>query len=134
VDSWTSVLGLLCGICPPGCGSELGYSDPVALGCGIARNYDFYFRSDDSHPNLLDAPHDKARLTLFLRDLTLSAGVALAASQNGTAQAPRTDFQSFAPKLITVARFVMAISIAVYGVEHFLYPTAAPGIPPDGPS
>ena len=29
---------------------SLGYNDPVALGCGIARNYDFYFRSDDSHP------------------------------------------------------------------------------------
>jgi hypothetical protein len=60
-------------------------------------------------PNLLSALHDRTRLTIFLRDLTLSAGpLAFGASQTGT----NSGFQAFRPKLITVARFVIAISIA----------------------
>jgi uncharacterized membrane protein len=81
-------------------------------------------------PNLLAAPHDRTRLTIFLRDLTLSAGaLAFGASQTGT----NAGFQAFRPKLITVARFVIAISIAVFGVDHFLDPTFAPGLPQEGP-
>jgi len=80
-------------------------------------------------PNLFAAPHDKTRLTILLRDLSLSAGaLAFAALQTGA------DFslQSFRSKLITLARFVIAISIAVFGVDHFLDPTFAPGFPQEG--
>ena len=35
--------------------------------------------------------------------------------------------------MITIARFVIAVSIAVFGVDLFLYPTFAPGIPHDRP-
>ena len=35
--------------------------------------------------------------------------------------------------MITIARFVIAVSIAVFGVDQFLYPAFAPGIPHDGP-
>jgi hypothetical protein len=85
-------------------------------------------------PGLLAPPHDKIFLTLLLRDLTLRAGaLAFAASQTGTARAPLASFQSFRPKLITIARFVIAVSIAVFGVDLFLYPTFASGIPHDGP-
>jgi uncharacterized membrane protein len=81
-------------------------------------------------PNLLNAPHDKVRLTLLLRDLTLSAGaLAFGVSQTGT----NAGFQSFKSKLITVTRIVIAISIAVFGVDHFLDPTFAPGFPQEGP-
>ena len=80
--------------------------------------------------NLLNAPHDKVRLTLLLRDLTLSAGaLAFGVSQTRT----NSGFQSFWSKLITVARIVIAIFIAVFGVDHFLDPTFAPGFPQEGP-
>jgi len=81
-------------------------------------------------PNLLTAPHDKVRLTLLLRDLTLSAGaLAFGVSQTGT----NSGFRSLRSKLITVARIVIAVSIAVFGIDHFLDPTFAPGFPQEGP-
>ncbi len=80
-------------------------------------------------PNLFAAPHDRTRLTILLRDLCLSAGaVAFAASQAGVSSSPA----SFKSKLITVARFAIAITIAYFGVEHFLDPTFAPGLPQEG--
>ena len=80
-------------------------------------------------PNLFAAPHEKTRLTILLRDLCLSAGaVAFAASQTGDSSLPA----SFKSKLITVARFIIAITIAFFGVEHFLDPTFAPGLPQEG--
>jgi uncharacterized membrane protein len=83
-------------------------------------------------PNFVAAPHEKTRLTVLLRDLSLSAGaLAFAASQTG---ANSGWLQSFRAKLITVARFVIAISIAVFGVDHFLDPTFAPGFPQEGPA
>ncbi|HEY1468622.1 MAG TPA: hypothetical protein VGF61_06230 [Candidatus Acidoferrum sp.] len=88
-------------------------------------------------PNLLAAPHEKTRLTIFLRDLLLSAGaLAFGVSQTGLAHAPRANasLRALAPKLIAIARFVIAICIAVYGVDHFLFPTFAPGFPQEGPA
>ncbi len=80
-------------------------------------------------PNLLAAPHDRTRLTILLRDLCLSAGaVAFAASQTSA----NSSLSSFKSKLITVARFAIAITIAFFGVEHFLDPTFAPGLPREG--
>jgi len=49
VDSWTAILGLLCGVRAPCCCSKPGYNNKVALGCGSAGHHDF-FCSDDSHP------------------------------------------------------------------------------------
>jgi uncharacterized membrane protein YphA (DoxX/SURF4 family) len=84
-------------------------------------------------PNYFAAPGDKVRLTILLRDLALSGGaLALAASptqqgQAGGAGASR--LETLRPWLVTVARVFVALPIAVFGVDHFLYPTAAPGIP-----
>ncbi len=84
-------------------------------------------------PACFSVPYDKVHLTIALRDLALSAGaLALAASQTqqSRAQGPSGRFpQALAPKLIAATRFLIAIPIAIYGIDHFLYPTFAPGIP-----
>lgn len=33
------------------------------------------------------------------------------------------------PRLVTMARFFIGIPAMIFGVEHFLYPTFAPGVP-----
>jgi uncharacterized membrane protein len=77
-------------------------------------------------PNCFAKPHDRARYTLLLRDLALSSGVcAFAASRTEQWRTHGTH------KIITAARFVMAITAVVFGVEQFMYPHAAPGIPQD---
>jgi uncharacterized membrane protein len=101
-----------------------------------------------SVPACLVIPHDKTRLTILLRDLALSAGaLAFAASpsrferadkeeRSGAHSAPR-GFQGFnvqSLKVITVARFAIAITVTVFGFEHFLYPQVAPGIPQESPT
>jgi uncharacterized membrane protein len=91
-------------------------------------------------PAWLATPYDKTRLTIVLRDLALSAGaLAFAASKPEHGRAGRTPgwlqsshLQSLRSKLIVVARFLIAISIAVFGIDHYLYPAFAPGIPQEG--
>jgi uncharacterized membrane protein len=106
-------------------------------------------------PNLVAVPHSKARLTLLLRDIPLLAGcLAFAASQSHEAARPgaRSGVRSgallraparFSPlagrqlaarRLVAVACFLFAIPVAVFGVEHFLNPDFAPGIPQDNPA
>jgi uncharacterized membrane protein len=73
-------------------------------------------------PACFASPHDKTRYTILLRDLALSCGVsAFAASQ--TERWRTHGMQKIA------ARFLMAIVALVFGVEQFIYPQAAPGIP-----
>lgn len=36
--------------------------------------------------------------------------------------------------MLTTARFVIAITVTVFGFEHFLYPNVAPGIPQESPT
>lgn len=75
-------------------------------------------------PACFASPHDKTRYTILLRDLELSCGVsAFAASQT---ERWRTHGMQ---KIIIAARFLMAIVAVVFGVEQFIYPNAAPGIP-----
>ena len=88
-------------------------------------------------PGCFATPFDKTGVTLALRDLALSASaLALAAWQ--TERGARTSdwlqglrSQTFSPKLIAVTRFLIAIPIAVFGVDQILNPTFAPGIPQD---
>jgi uncharacterized membrane protein len=90
-------------------------------------------------PNLIAVPHSKARLILLLRDLPfLAAGVAFAASRSGEAGASSARSGGLSSpvarkRLIAIACFLMAIPIGVFGVEHFLNPNFAPGIPQDDP-
>ncbi len=89
-------------------------------------------------PNCFADPHNPAAYTLILRDLALGAGALAVAAQSdqgcaplGITGSPDSRSQSIGPKLITAARFVFAISVAIFGANHFLYPTFAPGIPHD---
>jgi uncharacterized membrane protein len=91
-------------------------------------------------PSCLATPYDKTKLTLVLRDLTLSAGaLAFAASRSEHGRARRapgwlqgSQVEGLSSKLIVLSRFLIAISIAVFGIDHYLYPSFAPGIPQEG--
>jgi uncharacterized membrane protein len=91
-------------------------------------------------PNLIAVPHSKARLTLLLRDMPLLAGcLAFAASRSREVATPgvwsRALFSPLAGRrLVAVACFLFAIPIGIFGVEHFLNPNFAPGIPQDDPA
>jgi uncharacterized membrane protein len=91
-------------------------------------------------PNLIAVPHSKARLTLLLRDMPLLAGcLAFAASQSREVATPGVRSGAlFSPlagrRLVAVACFLFAIPIGIFGVEHFLNPNFAPGIPQDNPA
>src|ERR1700722_15369948 len=92
-------------------------------------------------PSCFATPYDKTRLTIVLRDSTLAAGaLAFAASQSDNSPAGRAPawlqslgLQSVGPILTVVARFFIAISIAVFGIDQYLNPTFAAGIPQEGP-
>jgi uncharacterized membrane protein len=91
-------------------------------------------------PSCFATPYDKTRLTIVLRDLALSGGaLAFAASSSEQRRVggtpgwpPRSHLQNPRSKLIVAARFLIAISIGVFGIDHYLYPTFAPGIPQEG--
>jgi uncharacterized membrane protein len=90
-------------------------------------------------PACIATPHDKTRYTIFLRDLALSAGVfSYAASQ--AADWRRGAYRGLGlgigsdlwQKAVPVMRVVIGIVITEYGVQHFLFPNFAPGIPQEG--
>jgi hypothetical protein len=93
-------------------------------------------------PSCFAIPYDKTRLTIVLRDSALSAGaLAFAASSfeqgrvGGTrGWAGHSHLQNVGSKLIVAARLLIAITIGVFGIDHYLYPTFAPGIPQEGPT
>jgi len=93
-------------------------------------------------PSCFATPYDKTRLTIVLRDSTLAAAaLAFAASPSDDSQAGRTSawlerlgLQSVGPIWIVIARFLFAISIAVFGIDQYLNPTFAAGIPQEGPA
>ncbi len=61
---------------------------------------------------------------IALRDLAFSGGAfALAATQLKRTPSDR------APALVTLSRFFVGIPAIVFGIDHFLHPTLAPGIP-----
>lgn len=80
-------------------------------------------------PGCFKTHFSKTFVTLFFRDLSLSSGaIAFAAagvndSKNGTARA-----------IIAAMRIAFAATLVVFGIDHFLYPTFAPGIPQDDSS
>src|ERR1700723_4717194 len=75
-------------------------------------------------PAALAEPNNRISWTLALRELAFaSGGLAFAGSQSS---AKRT---GGVPVLVTVARFCIGIAAVFYGVEHFLHPTFAPGVP-----
>ncbi len=75
-------------------------------------------------PNLANNPHDRFALVLPFRDLALSGG---ALSLAGALAATR---QSRSARWLAVAgRYFFAVPMPLFGVEHFLHPDFAPGVP-----
>lgn len=74
-------------------------------------------------PNLFLFPQTSAQVHhLLLRDMAIGAGpFAFGMSALAT--------YVFRSRVISIARFVLAVPIAIFGVQHFLQPGLAPGIP-----
>jgi uncharacterized membrane protein len=75
-------------------------------------------------PAALAEPNNRFSWTLALRELAFaSGGLAFAGAQMSTKRAGGV------PLLVNVARLSIGIAAVFYGVEHFLHPTFAPGVP-----
>lgn len=75
-------------------------------------------------PNVVAHPHDRLFWTIVLRDSSF-AGAAWAFAGTQTALW-RSEGKHI---LITIGRFVIAIGAIYFGIEHFLHPEFAPGVP-----
>jgi len=91
-------------------------------------------------PSCFATPHDKTRFTVAIRDTALSAGaLALAASlaerwRRGAYRGLGLALRSAAwGKIPTVARIVIGIALADFGIQQLVFPRFAPGIPQEGP-
>lgn len=75
-------------------------------------------------PNIVANAGNRIVWAVGLRDVAFSGGAfAFAGSQMRTKRAGGV------PVLVTVARFLIGIPAVFFGVEHFLHPTFAPGVP-----
>jgi uncharacterized membrane protein len=75
-------------------------------------------------PAVVTEPGNRFFRALALRELAFASGAfAFAGSQMSTKRAGGV------PVLVTFARFIIGIAAVVYGAEHFLHPTFAPGVP-----
>jgi uncharacterized membrane protein len=70
-------------------------------------------------------PRDRFVWTYVLREMSFAGGGWILAG-NALREQGRGQSQS---ALITVGRVIIAIAAIFYGIEHFLHPTGAPGVP-----
>jgi len=76
-------------------------------------------------PRVAANAHDRISWAVALRELAFAGGAfAFASTQSKT---PRSS--NAAPPLLTLARYLFAITALFFGVEHFLHPDFAPGVP-----
>jgi uncharacterized membrane protein len=75
-------------------------------------------------PSALRHPGNRFAWAYVLRDLSFAAGGWAVAGVAWRAASPVV-----AKGMILFARFVLAIAAIVYGVDHFLHPAFAPGVP-----
>ena len=75
-------------------------------------------------PGVITEPGNRFSWTLALRETAFSAGGLAYAGAHW-----RSGGRRGVPWLVTVARFFIAIAAVFYGVEHFLHPANAPGVP-----
>ena len=75
-------------------------------------------------PHALRHPASRFGWTYALRDLSFSAGAWALAGLHSRASSPQAS-----RRMILFARSVLAIAAIFYGVEHFLHPQFAPGVP-----
>ncbi len=75
-------------------------------------------------PRVAANPHDRISWAVALRDLSFSGGAfAFAGAQRKLQSTSRTSL------LVTLARYTIAVTAIFFGVEHFLHPEFAPGVP-----
>jgi uncharacterized membrane protein len=77
-----------------------------------------------SAPAVVANPRDRFMWAVALRDLAFSGGAFAFA---GTQMKARST--AGVPTLVTLGRFFVAIPAVFFGVEHFLHPEFAPGVP-----
>jgi len=83
-------------------------------------------------PNLIRLPHEAAVRTLLLRDTALGSGIlSFGLSRN---REVGSKFGGLRLRLIAVTRFLLAIPVAIFGIEMLRNPVLAPGFPQDDPS
>jgi uncharacterized membrane protein len=76
-------------------------------------------------PRVAANPRDRVSWAVALRELSFGSGAfAFASTQSKT---PRP--ANATPPLLTLARYLVAITALFYAVEHFLHPDFAPGVP-----
>jgi len=75
-------------------------------------------------PHALRHPASRFGWTYVLRDLSFSAGAWALAGLHSRASSPQPS-----KWMILFARIVLAIAAIFYGVQHFLHPQFAPGVP-----
>lgn len=84
-------------------------------------------------PDVIQAPTNRFVVALFFRDGSLCAGaLALAATLNGRPRSLGRDrglIERLARPVALAARIFFAVAMIFYGVEHFLHPHFAPGVP-----
>lgn len=84
-------------------------------------------------PDVFQEPRNRFVIALFFRDGSLCAGaLALAASLNGCPRSLGCDrglVEHLAHRVALAARIFFAVAMILYGVEHFLHPHFAPGVP-----
>ncbi len=74
--------------------------------------------------SVLRHPDNRMAWTFFLRDLSFCAGAWALASLYSRAASPQ-----LSKWMLLFARLVIAIAAVFYGVQHFLHPQFAPGVP-----
>jgi uncharacterized membrane protein len=75
-------------------------------------------------PNLIQNPRDRFAITVPLRDLALSGGALSLAGVLGFARRGLS-----ARWLLEMGRWFFGVPMLYFGVEHFLHPAFAPGMP-----
>jgi uncharacterized membrane protein len=76
-------------------------------------------------PRVISNPHDRISWAVALRELAFSSGAfAFATTQSKTPRPTKAT-----PPLLTAARYLFAVTALFFGVEHFLHPEFAPGVP-----
>jgi uncharacterized membrane protein len=97
------------------------HADLAALLVGIML---FLFVLMIHGPNLIANPSDRFSITVPLRDLALSGGALSLAGVLGSAR-----YGQSARWLLQVGRWFFGAPLLYFGVEHFLHPEFAPGVP-----
>ena len=75
-------------------------------------------------PNAVKTPESRLFWTLAFREMAFASGAVLLAAIGARKQAGNV-----AAVWVTIARFVLAVTLIFFGVEHFLHPEFAPGVP-----